>query len=34
MSPQIRQILAGYKWRALHLEADETGLQTFVVAIK
>jgi SAM-dependent methyltransferase len=31
---QIGQILAGFKWRALHLEADQTGLQTFVVAIK
>jgi SAM-dependent methyltransferase len=31
---QLGQILRGFKWRALHLEVDETGLQTFVVAVK
>jgi SAM-dependent methyltransferase len=31
---QLATILRGFKWRALGLEVDETGLQTFVVAVK
>jgi SAM-dependent methyltransferase len=31
---QLEQILRGFQWRALDLEADATGLQTFVVAVK
>ena len=31
---QLEQILRGFKWRALVLEVDETGLQTFVNAVK
>ena len=31
---QLEQILRGFTWRTLDLTVDETGLQTFVVAVK
>ena len=31
---QLATILRGFNWRAVGLEVDETGLQTFVVAVK
>jgi hypothetical protein len=31
---QLEEILRGFTWRAMDLAVDETGLQTFVVAVK